>query len=187
MSRRPMHVTIVAEEDASKPDRIAFHMEDSKGCKLPDDIPLTFSKKGHSPPMYKTDEHEIHFKLKQDPGMTLEFAHSKQDVLWVEMGDEDNMPDCPKEEPDQPCAIFYAEKSTPNTLIVVNTNPCKQHFSYTINFVDRTNPGPKKLIPYDPGGTNSNEGEDRIVEAGGVVVGAIAAMALFAVAFVFLR
>ena len=187
MSRRSMHVTIVAEEDAAKPDGIAFHMEDAKGIRLPDAVPLTFSKKGHNPPMYKTDEHEIHFKLRQGPGMTLEFAHSKQDVLWVEMGDENNMPDCPEEDPGQPCPIFYAEKSTPNTLIVVNTNPCRQHFSYTINFVDRTNQGPKKLIPYDPGGTNTNEGEDRIFDAGGVIVGAIAAMALVAVAYVALR
>ena len=118
--------------------------------------------------------------------MTLEFAHSKQDVLWVEMGDEDNMPDCPKEEPDQPCAIFYAEKSTPNMLTVVNTNPCRQHFSYTINFVDRTNQGPKKLIPYDPGGTNTNEGENRIIGTGGII-GAIVAVAVLSVAYIALK
>ena len=158
MSRRPMHVTIVARDNSTKADGVAFHMEDAQGNRLPDDVPLIFSKNGHEPPMGKKDWHEIHFKLDQDPGLTLEFAHSKNDALWVEMGDEQTMPACPKTEPDVPCSIFYAERSAPNKLIVVNKNPCQQKFSYTINFVDRTNSGPKKLIPYDPGGVNTMGG-----------------------------
>ena len=189
MSRRPMHVTIVARDDSTKPDGVAFHME-MNGKPLPADIPLVFSKDKHDPPMKKKDEHEIHFSLKQDPGLTLEFAHSETDALWAEMGDEKTMPACPKSEPDEPCSIFYAERSTPNKLIVVNKNPCQQNFSYTINFVDRTNAGSKKLIPYDPGGVNTNGGTDDISDfsvSSNVIVGGIAAAALLAVAFVVLK
>lgn len=181
MGRRPMHVTIVAEEDSTKPDGVAFRMEDEDGCEL---STLVFRKDHPSNPMAKKDVHEVHFKLEQEQGLTLEFAHSLNDVLWVEMGSETEFPPCPESQPAQPSGIFYAEKSTPNKLIAVNTNPTVQQFAFTVNFVDRTNQGPKKLIPYDPPGSNQNGGigssSDFLSQKTVVIAGAAAAILVLA-------
>ena len=186
MARKGMKVTIVAKIDQSKPDGVDFRMEDENGAQLDT---LVFSKDKY-PGMKKNDDHEVSFELDQEQGLTLEFAHSLDDVLWVEMGDKETMPPCPTKEPDPKTDIFYAEKSRPLKMTAVNTNPCKQLFSFTINFTDRTNQGPKKLIPFDPGGSNQNGGEPPFTDASintNLVVGAIAAVALVAVAFMILR
>lgn len=187
MARKKENVTIVAKPHATKAGQYDFHMEDDQGREL---LTLEFSKDKY-PGMKKNDDHEVHFELVQQEGMTLEFAHSLDDVLWVEMGDEYTMPPCPKKEPNPPCTIFYAEKSHPRKMIAVNTNPARQKFSFTINFVDSTHQGPKKLIPFDPGGSNQNGGEPPdIIDAGistNVIIGAIAGVALLAVGFMILR
>jgi hypothetical protein len=157
MARFPKHVVIIAHIDPSKPDGVAFHMETPNGEKLES---LVFSKNDEK--MAKKDEHELHFSLVQESGQTLEFAQSLTDVLWVAWGDKDHEPPCPQSQPANcPDPVFYAEKSTPKKLTVVNTNPDETFFSFTINFTDRTATGAKKLIPFDPIGENKNGGIGR--------------------------
>jgi len=151
--RFPKHVNIIAHEDASKPDGVAFHLETPNGEKLES---IVFSKDDEL--MAKKDEHELHFSLVQESGMTLEFAQSLTDVLWVAWGDKDHIPPCPTSGTGKADPIFYAEKSVPKKLTVVNTNPSNSFFSFTINFVDSSTQGVKKLIPYDPIGDNRNGG-----------------------------
>lgn len=154
MARKGMTVTIVAKIDQSKPDGVDFHMEDEDGVQIDT---LVFRKDKY-PGMKKDDDHEVSFGLDQEQGLTLEFAHSLDDVLWVEMGDDQTIPPCPTTEPAQKSTIFFAERSRPRRMVAINTNPKCQKFSFTINFIDRTNSGPKKLIPFDPGGSNENGG-----------------------------
>ena len=153
--RYPKNINIIAKLDPAKPDGVDFHMERPNGDKLET---VVFDKKD-DPGMGKGDEHEVSFTLIQETGMTLEFAHSLTDVLWVEWGTATKEPPCPETEPENcPDPIFYAERSTPRRMTAVNTNPSQQFFSFTINFTDRTATGPKKLIPFDPIGENKNGG-----------------------------
>ena len=152
--RYPKHVNIIASEDPSKPDGVDFHLEKPDGTRL---ASIVFDKGGEG--MSHDDEHEVHFSLVQESGMTLEFAQSKKDVLWVAWGDKDHEPPCPETQPANcPDPVFYAEKSAPKKLTVVNTNPKKSFFSFTINFVDPHSQTPTKLIPFDPIGENKNGG-----------------------------
>ena len=188
MARKPMQVTILAKPHPTDAAEYAFQIEDHHKTKLKASDPLVF-RKGDFPGMKKSDVHEVKFKLDQQPGMTLEFAQSAEDVFWVAMGDEHTEPPCPDERPDKASDVIFVDKSTPQVLTVINTNPCPQKFSFTINFVDRTHTGPKKLIPYDPGGSNQNGGIDGFDPgiATNVIAGAVAAVALLTVAFVVLR
>jgi hypothetical protein len=157
MARKAKHIIIFAKSDSNKPNGVDFHMEDAKGCKLES---IVFNKFDEG--MYKEDQHEVHFKLVQEKGMTLEFAQNLDDVLWVAWGDQDHIPECPKTRPpNTPDPIFYAENSAPNQLRVVNTNADKSFFNFAINFVDRTATGPVQLITYDPIGENQNSGIHR--------------------------
>ena len=155
MARKQKHIIIFAKRDSDKPDGVDFHMEGAEGCKLES---IVFNK--YKEQMYKDDHHEVHFRLVQESGMTLEFAQSLDDVLWVAWGDPDHIPACPKARPPStPDPIFHAEHSAPNHFRAVNTNIEKSFFSFCINFVDRTATGPGvKLIPYDPIGENQNSG-----------------------------
>lgn len=157
MARYPKHINVIAVRDSSKPDGVDFHMETPQGRRLET---LVFSKDAEK--MARKDEHEVHFRLVQQSGMTLEFAQSLQDALWVEWGDETAQPDCPKSRPRaSPDPIFYAERSPGNKLVAVNTNPAKAFFSFALNFVDPHSPTPSKLISFDPGGENQNGGVER--------------------------
>lgn len=167
------HIRILAEDDPSAPDGVKFKMQDKDGCDLG---LLVFDKAKLG--MGKKDVHNVYFHLVQTRGMTLEFAHSKDKALWVEMGDATTIPKCPTQQPSAPNDIFYATHSTPNLLKATNTNPTVQYFSFTLNFTDPTSPTPNKLIPYDPGGSNQNGGVgvyDYIV--GGFVGGVAGAVA----------
>jgi len=156
MARYPRHINIIAERDNSKPDGVAFRMETPQGGQLE---ALVFSKDDER--MKKEDEHEVHFKLVQEGGMTLEFAQSLRDALWVAWGTASNSPECPKSRPaNTPDPIFYAERSSVDKLRVVNTNPDSCKFAFALNFVDPHSTTPTKLITYDPGGENQDGGSD---------------------------
>jgi hypothetical protein len=157
MARYPKHINVIAHDDPQKPDGVEFHLEDTKGNKLES---IVFSKKDDG--MYQSDQHELHFKLVQEKGMTLEFAQDLKDALWVAWGDKNHIPPCPKVRPANcPDPVFWAEHSAPNNLTVINTNPDSKFFSFTLNFVDSTATGAAKLIPYDPIGENQNGGINR--------------------------
>lgn len=175
----PKHVNIIAKRDSSKPDGYKFHMESPNGSHLE---VLSFNKTDEK--MKEKDVHEVYFRLIQEQGMTLEFAHNLEDALWVAWGDEDTIPPCPTKRPDKKDEIFYADRSRPRTLVAVNTNPSRQFFSFCINFVDSTASGPKKLIPYDPPGDNQDGGigmtDQRFVLVGAIsgALGAAVSVAL---------
>jgi hypothetical protein len=158
MARKDKHIVIFAKRDSDKPNGVDFHMESANGCKLES---IVFNK--YNEQMYPGDEHEVHFKLVQEKGMTLQFAQDPDDALWVAWGDQTHIPECPKTRPpNTPDPIFHAEHSAPNHLRAVNTNVEKLFFSFSINFVDRTATGPGvHLIPYDPIGENQNSGINR--------------------------
>ena len=162
MARKEMKVTIHAEPHATKAGEYQFYMTDHKNQTVKGNTPLTFRKRDFDE-MKCSDHHEVKFKLDQEPGMKLEFAQSLDDVLWVTMGKEGDpgFPACPTEKTAKN-DVFFAERSSGNTLTVINTNPCEQNFSFTINLVDSTATGPQKLIPYDPPGSNQNGGTEII-------------------------
>jgi len=183
----PKHFKIVAEPDAKKPDGVDFHIADAKGFRVET---LIFNKKLEG--MHHDDDHEVHFELIQESGMTLEFAQSLDDVLWVAWGDKTHIPACPKKKPPPVTpAIFYATGSHVNKMTAVNTNPQECYFSFCINFVDPHSQTPTKLIPFDPIGENQNSGITRSwlsdMSATTMAVG-IAAVAIVAVlGFMLLR
>lgn len=171
-------IDIVAEPDPQAPNGVKFHMEDENGDELET---LEFSKDAIQG-MKKNDNHEVRFKLKQESGMTLEFAQSPSDALWVAWGTKDTYPPCPTTKPPKQDDVFYAEKSNGNILVATNTNPAICLFSFTLNFVDPNSPTPTKLIPYDPGGGNQDGGEPPATSEGSNVlaimlgIGAVAAL-----------
>ena len=179
MSKRwTKKITVVAETDPQAPDGVAFHMEDENGDEL---LTLDFSK-DQIQGMMKNDNHEVRFKLNQESGMTLEFAQSPSDALWVAWGTETTYPPCPKTKPSTPDTIFYAEKSNGNTLVAVNTNPAVCLFSFTLNFVDPNSSTPTKLIPYDPGGGNQDGGTPPFQNVGSFTAYLVIALVSAAVA-----
>ncbi|MFS8085826.1 MAG: hypothetical protein ACMG6H_09365 [Acidobacteriota bacterium] len=137
--------------------------------------------------MKKNDNHEVRFKLVQESGMTLEFAQSPSDALWVAWGTETTYPPCPKTKPSQPDTIFYAEKSIGNKLVAVNTNPAVCLFSFTLNFVDPHSSTPAKLIPYDPGGGNQDGGDPPFIDFGNIAQVLSISVAIIAIAFIAYR
>ena len=184
----PRKINIIAAPDPHAENGVSFHMEDEKGDELET---LIFSKDAQ-PGMKKDDHHEVRFKLVQESGMTLEFAQSPSDALWVAWGTRDTYPPCPEAKPSQPDTIFYATKSNGNTLVAINTNPSECLFSFSLNFVDPDSSTPTKLIPYDPGGGNQDGGEPPFIggdfTANTNKVGMIAlVVGILAVAFIALR
>src|SRR5688572_5174285 len=110
MARQPMQVKILAKPHPTKAGEYEFQMEDHHKTKLRPTDPLVF-RKADFPGMKKSDVHEVKFRLDQQPGMTLEFAQSEEDVLWVTMGDENNEPPCPTERPDGPSDVIFVDNS----------------------------------------------------------------------------
>lgn len=157
MKKIKTEITIIAEPDPAKPDGVSFRMTDEDGACLDT---LVFDKKKNG--MSKNEVHDVHFRLVQQSGMTLEFAQSLNDVLWVTWGSPDSPPPCPTTRPpEDPDPQFWAYQSTPKKMKARNKNPEQQWFSFTINFVDPKSSTPTKLIPYDPVGENKNGGIDR--------------------------
>ena len=170
------NIFVVASPDPQAPNGIGFELRDTDNKKL---SKLVFDKskevKANNQPMKTEDVHEVHFHLKQDSGMTLEFAQHPDDALWVHWGDEDNYPPCPKSKPDTcPDPVFHACQSSPNLLKALNSNPEKRLFRFALNFVDPTSANPGKLIVYDPDGGNENGGADRFSFSSTMLAGAIA-------------
>ena len=158
MANDKVKYNVIAKLDPSAPDGVHFDLADDDGNK-PEN--LEFDKSKHSG-MGKKEVHEVTFELIQEPGMTLEFAQSRKDALWVAWGDATHAPACPTSRPaTAPDPIFYAQQSSPNKLKTVNVNPAHCWFSFTLNFVDPHSQTPTKLIPFDPIGENKNSGIDR--------------------------
>jgi hypothetical protein len=184
----PKKINIVAAPDPHAENGVTFHMEDQNG----DELETLVFNKDQEPGMKKDEHHEVRFKLIQESGMTLEFAQSPSDALWVAWGTRDTYPACPQTKPAQKDTIFYATKSNANTLTAINTNPTECLFSFSLNFVDPHSSTPTKLIPYDPGGGNQDGGEppfiggDISASTGTVRVIALA-VGVLAIAFVAFR
>lgn len=169
MARHPKHINVIAEADPQAPDGIRFRLEKPDGTALDT---LVFDKTKENMP--KPDEHEVHFHLIQDSGMTLEFAQNLRDVFWINWGPYGQIPACPNTRPpNTPDPVFFAEKSSPNLLKAVNKNLIRQSFSFCLNFVDPHSATPTKLIPYDPGGDNEDGGIGNF-SLSGAMIGAIA-------------
>lgn len=180
-NRYPKKITVVAEPNPHSANGYDFRLEDQNGKQIDT---LVF-RKDDEPGMKRSDCHEVKFKLEQDQGMTLEFAQTPADALWVAWGTETEFPKCPNTQPSAPDAIFYAEKSGANTLTAINKNPKKMKFRFALNFVDPHSATPTKLITYDPDGGNENGGEDDrfgFIAANNIALG-VAAIAVVALLY----
>lgn len=183
--RFPKKVNVVATPNPHSANRYDFRLENDDGEQIDT---LVFRKEDHQG-MKKSDCHEVKFKLVQDQGMTLEFAQTPADALWVAWGTPTEFPKCPNTKPSAPDPIFYAEHSNANTLTAVNLNPEKKRFRFALNFVDPHSSTPTKLITYDPDGENGNGGEDDrfgFMTANNIALG-IAAIAVVALLYMVTR
>lgn len=171
-NRVHMGVKVVAEKKVNTlPDNIVYHMEDEDGCVLDT---LVFSKDALH--MNKGDAHKVTFTLVQDQGMNLQFAPDPDVAMWVNRGTADRIPSCPTSQPAKNNAVFHATESLGNTLVVINKNPQKCYYKFSLNFVDPTGSDPNYLYRYDPVGDNQNGGIGGFNETwlwlGGVAVAA---------------
>jgi len=183
-------VTIQTYRDHSAELGVRFEMfDDFYDSKTPT-LCLRFSKDDVKD-MRKSDFHRVTFRLNNNNGLQLKFASDKKDALWVVESTNGEQPDCPKTKPANGNTALKAEKVKDHELIAHNSNNCSLKFSFALNFVDAADVLGTQLIPFDPGGVNTNGGQADDISAFGissnVVVGAVAATALLAVAFVFLR
>lgn len=149
---------------------------------------LKFSKKGHK----TNDYHRVKFVLKNTRGTNLKFAPQKADALWVIEGDETTRPKCPKTKPTKKPSgkTLRAISVDDYELVAHNNNNEKCEFSFALGVVAASDVNATQVIPLDPGGSNQNGGEVPLIDSSvnlNVVVGAIAGVALIAVAFMILR
>lgn len=151
---------------------------------------LVFSKDQEK--MCTNDFHRVTFVLKNTQGTNVKFAPSKGDALWVVDGDATKRPPCPKSKPAKAPSgkTLRAIKVDDYELVAHNNNNEACQFSFALGVVAASDVNATQVIPLDPGGSNQNGGEDRLVDSAinaNVIIGAIAGVALVAVAFLMLR
>jgi hypothetical protein len=174
--------------DHSAEHGIDFRMYDSANAE-PDQAvdELVFSKAGAK----KEDYHKITFRLENTKGTNVKFAPKKDDALWVVEGDSKNRPACPKRKPSKKPSGKTLRAITVDDyeLVAHNNNNDECEFSFALGVVAASDVNATQVIPLDPGGSNQNGGEDLVDISSNmnVIVGAIAGVALIAVAFMVLR
>lgn len=169
-------IVIANRDDNALPDKIAWGMEDENGNELET---LVFAKDDS---MKKSDHHVVTFKLCQQEGLGLIFAPDPDVAMWVNRGTANNIPSCPTVQPKRNNAVFHATSSDGDTLTVLNKNPQKCFFKFSLNFVAPNGKDPEYLYRYDPVGDNRNGGTEGL-RTWAVVVGVAAAAAVAYLAY----
>ena len=170
---KEVHVRVVVDSVVEE----KFHFESEDIAVGPNNL-LTFKN---------DDDHygfRIHYELHGADGYR--FPDDKSEALFVEKGSRDY---CPQTKSAwgqfKPVDVCSGNGGERRVLVVENKNDDKDDFAYTLQALKT---GSKPLI-LDPPGSNQNGGEPEI-EAGvatGVIIGAVAVVALLAVAFIALR
>lgn len=175
----PQVVNIIATRDENAlPDKIAWGMEDENGNELES---LIFCKNDKG--MKVTDHHLITFKLMQQEGLGLIFAPDCDTAMWVNRGTANDIPSCPVTQPTRKNAVFHATASNGDTLTVLNKNPQKCFYKFSLNFVKPGSTDSSYLHRYDPIGDNRNGGSGSGFETWAVLAGLGAVAALGYVAY----
>lgn len=175
----PQVVNIIATRDENEvPDKIAWGMEDENGNEL-ETLVFTKGDKG----MKASDHHVITFKLLQQEGLDLMFAPDPDVAMWVNRGTANNIPSCPTVQPKKNNAVFHATASNGDTLTVLNKNPQKCFYKFSLNFVAQGGENPDYLFRYDPIGDNRNGGSGSGFETWAALAGLGAVAALGCIAY----
>lgn len=182
------NVTIKAYTDHSEEHGVRFEMYDDLYDANTPTMKLKFSKNDEG--MYTDDWHRVTFRLANQDTLHLKFASEKRDALWVaESDDPTKAPPCPKRRPTKTNTAMKAHQVKDYELIAHNSNHEHREFTFALNFVAAADVHGSNLIPFDPGGTNTNGGTDPLTDSisSTVIIGAVAAVAVLAVAYLTLR
>jgi hypothetical protein len=116
---------------------------------------FAFHKDQHG--MRKQDYHLVEFVLDDETGKQLRFPSSPHDAMWVAKVEDPAHPVCPDESTASDYKVIepmcVCDDGT--RLIVRNDNPREEHYSFTLNLVER---GSDQRVSWDPIIRNGNGG-----------------------------
>lgn len=179
--KTPVDVPIRVEVLSVAEERYQFHLPANAGelgVTLGPGNALTFKnvKKG-------CHGFRLFYELDGAPGYY--FPEETSDALYVEQGSGEY---CPQSRSAwgqfKPHDVISGNSGPKRVLVVHNKNDTAQNFAYTLRATNGS-----KWLTLDPPGSNQN-GDSGFIEPGtntGVILGAVAAVAVLAVAFIALR
>lgn len=124
-----------------------------KGQVLDPAVPIIFDKDKDG--IKKVDHYRIRFGIAKFGDSRLRFTPKKNDVLWVQKGE-----DCPTSHCAMP-GVFYVDDMDDDGewIDVINMDMVKEELWFTLNLVDKSDPTSTNYVPVDPGAGNQNGGE----------------------------